>query len=48
MKNPNDVNYQNMTEEERDEEWKKRWALPKPYESKSEYEDRISTNKNIK
>ena len=25
MKNPNDVNYQNMTEEEKDEEWRKSW-----------------------
>jgi len=25
MRNPADVNYQNMSEEERDEEWRKRW-----------------------
>lgn len=36
-----------MTDDEKDEEWKKRWQLPKPYESKPEYEDRISRNKNI-
>jgi hypothetical protein len=25
MRNPADVNFQNMTEEEREEEWRKRW-----------------------
>ena len=25
MRNPGDVNFQNMTEEEKDEEWRKRW-----------------------
>ncbi len=44
---PGDVNFQNMTEEEREEEWKKRWQLPKPYEPKPEYEERISKNKGI-
>ena len=47
MRNPADVNFQNMTEEEKDEEWKKRWMLPKPYEAKSEYEERISKSKSI-
>lgn len=36
-----------MTEEEKEEEWKKKWALPKPYEPRPEYEDRISRNKGI-
>lgn len=44
---PGDVNFQNMSEEEREEEWRKRWQLPKPYEPKPEYEDRISKNKGI-
>lgn len=47
MRNPGDVNFQNMSEEEKDEEWKKRWLLPKPYEAKPEYEERISRNKSI-
>jgi hypothetical protein len=37
-----------MTEEQKDEEWRKKFALPKPYESKSEYEERIATSKGIK
>ena len=44
---PGDVNFQNMSEEERDEEWRRRWQLPKPYESKPEYESRIEKNKGI-
>lgn len=36
-----------MTEEEREEEWRKRWMLPKPYESKPEYEERIFKNKGV-
>lgn len=36
-----------MTDEEREEEWKKRWALPKAYEPKAEYEERIAKNKGI-
>lgn len=36
-----------MSEEEREEEWRKRWQLPKPYEAKAEYEDRIQKNKGI-
>lgn len=45
--NPADVNYQNMTEEEKEERWRKMWQLPKPAEPKLEYEDRINKNKNI-
>lgn len=47
MRNPADVNFQNMSEEEKDEEWKKRWTLPKPYEAKTDYEERISKSKSI-
>jgi len=47
MRNPGDVNYQNMTEDERDEEWKKRWALPRPMEVKNEFEEKISRNNAI-
>jgi hypothetical protein len=41
------MNFQNMSEEEKEEEWKRKWLLPKPYEAKPEYEDRISKNKSI-
>jgi hypothetical protein len=44
---PGDVNYQNMTDEEKEEDWRKRWMLPKPYEPKPEYEDRIAKHKGI-
>jgi hypothetical protein len=37
-----------MTEEEKEDEWRKKWMLPRPYEGKTEYEERIATNKNIK
>lgn len=47
MRNPADVNFQNMSEEEKEEEWKRKWQLPKPFESKSEYEERIAKNKGI-
>ena len=47
MRNPAEVNYQNMTEEEREEEWKKRWTLPRPYENKHEYEEKIQKHKGI-
>lgn len=47
MRNPGDVNFQNMTEEEKEEEWKKRWALPRPMEVKNEFEDKISRNNAI-
>lgn len=36
-----------MTDEEKGEEWNKKWTLPKPYEVKPDYEERISRNKNI-
>jgi len=36
-----------MSEEEREEEWRRRWQLPKPYEAKSEYYERIQKNKGI-
>jgi len=48
MKNPTDIHYQNMSEEEKEEEWRQKWKLPKDYESKSEYEDKIVGNKKIK
>jgi hypothetical protein len=44
---PGDINFQNMTDEEKEDEWKKRWVLPKPYEPKPEYEDRIAKTKGI-
>ena len=44
---PGDINYQNMTDEEKEEEWRKKWMLPKPYEPKPDYEDRIAKNKGI-
>lgn len=47
MRNPADVNFQNMTDEEKEEEWKKRWLLPRPYENKNEYEEKISKHKGI-
>lgn len=47
MRNPGDANYQNLSEEEKDAEWVARWKLPKAYEAKPEYEDRISRNKGI-
>lgn len=36
-----------MTEEEKEEEWRKRWQLPKPYEARNEYEEKIQKNKSI-
>ena len=36
-----------MTDEEKEEEWKKRWLLPRPYENKNEYEEKISKHKGI-
>jgi hypothetical protein len=43
-----DVNYQNLSQEEKESQWKARWELPKPMEERSEYQARISTNKKIK
>ena len=36
-----------MSEEEKEQEWIRKWQLPKPYEPKPEYEDRIQKNKSI-
>lgn len=44
---PGDINFQNMSEEEKEENWKKQWMLPKPYEPKPEYDDRVAKNKGI-
>jgi len=43
-----DMNYQNLTQEEKESNWKAKWELPKPMEERSEYQVRISTNKKIK
>jgi hypothetical protein len=43
-----DVNYQNLSQEEKETQWKARWELPRPMEERSEYQVRISTNKKIK
>ena len=37
MRNPGDVNFQNMSEE-----WRKKWQLPRTYEAKQEYEEKIA------
>ena len=36
-----------MSEEEKEQEWVRKWQLPKAYEPKPEYEDRINKNKSI-
>jgi len=43
-----DVNYQNLTEEEKEIQWRARWALPRELEARSEYQEKIATNKKIK
>ena len=43
-----DVNYQNLSEEEKEIQWKARWDLPKPLTEKESYEARIEHNKKIK
>lgn len=43
-----DVNYQNLSLEEKETLWRTRWELPKPMEERSEYQTRIATNKKIK
>ena len=43
-----DGNYQNLTEEEKESQWKARWELPRALESKSEYEDRINHNRKVR
>lgn len=47
-RNPNDVNFQNMTQEEKDEDWRKRWQLPKPFEQKMDNERYIQGHKSVK
>ena len=42
-----DINYQNLSEEEKTTSWRARWELPKPMEEKPEYVDRIRKNKKI-
>jgi hypothetical protein len=43
-----DMNYQNLSEEEKETQWKARWELPGKLEEKPEYEERIATNRKIK
>ena len=43
-----DVNYQNLSEEEKEIQWKARWDLPRPLTDKESYEQRIEHNKKIK
>ena len=42
------MNYQNLSEEEKETQWKARWELPGKLEEKPEYEERIATNRKIK
>jgi dynein heavy chain len=42
-----DVNYQNLSEEEKETQWKARWELPGRNEEKAEYEERIAKNRKI-
>ena len=43
-----DVNYQNLTDEEKLAQWKARWELPRAMEEKDDYEGRISRNGKIR
>ena len=43
-----DVNYQNLSQEEKETQWRVRWELPKPMAERSEYQTRIANNKKIK
>lgn len=43
-----DVNYQNLTEEEKLAQWKARWNLPREMDEKDDYEGRISRNRKIR
>jgi hypothetical protein len=43
-----DMNYQNLSEEEKESQWRNRWELPRAMEEKEEYEVRILNNKKIK
>jgi hypothetical protein len=42
-----DVTYQNLSEEEKEIQWKARWELPRPLEEKSEYAARIAKNRKV-
>ena len=42
-----DINYQNMTEEEKQKAWDEKWAL-KPFTSEYEYYDKVQNSKDIK
>jgi dynein heavy chain len=42
-----DVNYQNLSEEEKEMQWKSKWELPRDLESRSEYVEKIAGNKKI-
>ena len=42
-----DINYQNMSEEEKAEKWKNNWEL-KPFTSEYEYFDKVHGSKDIK
>ncbi len=42
-----DLNYQNLTVEEKESLWKAHWELPRGLEEKHEYEERIVRNKKI-
>jgi ElaB/YqjD/DUF883 family membrane-anchored ribosome-binding protein len=44
---PGDMNFQNMSEEEKEQEWVRKWQLPKAYDPKPEYEEKINKNKSI-
>ncbi len=37
-----------MTQEEKDEDWRKRWQLPKPFEAKMDNERYIQGHKSVK
>jgi hypothetical protein len=43
-----DVNYQNLTDEEKLAQWKARWELPRAMDEKDDYEGRISRNGKIR
>lgn len=42
-----DVTYQNLSEEEKEIQWKARWELPRPLEEKPEYAARIARNRKV-
>ena len=43
-----DVTYQNLSEEEKEIQWKAKWELPGKVLDKPEYEERIATSRKIK